>query len=559
MTGPALAHAAPRWCRPLLIGIGCILAWCNRFVQDDAFISFVYARNLVEGEGLTWFGERIEGYSNLLWVLWIGLGMQLGAGAIAWSYAGGLLAFAGTLWLTAKIGAEALRCGSSRESRSPHTVLALLPVVLLATNYSFSSYATGGLETMLQTLWMTAGLAMVLAARQRAMTSRRAALLSVVLSLGVLTRPDGVVPALLLGSVGLWLLRSTDWRRTAPAYLAPAIVIGATFVTWKLTYYGELLPNTYYAKAGGVAPWRNGFNYLGRFLAWYGVGPLLALGTIFALRRPDRNLGWTTTVALVAAWSAYVISVGGDFMEFRFVVPMLPAIALLVSLALVRLGAKFGHQLATVTVGVIALVGLSAFHAWRFEGTTKDQSLDSVPFLATCYGLYPDEDWSRIGAALGDALGDVDVGGRVKLAMHPVGAIPFYSRLPTVDMWGLNDAQVARHGNRVDDDFLRPGHRRHASLEYLREQNVHLLLGHPTLMRSGLLLQARTDGTLRTLLQRAVRDMVRFESNSFGEVHLVELPIRAGQSLLAVNLTRHTALDQRIRVQKWPTLDLPVE
>src|SRR5918993_5205805 len=40
------------------------------FLSDDALISLRYAKRLVEGHGLTWnAGERVEGYSNLLWVL----------------------------------------------------------------------------------------------------------------------------------------------------------------------------------------------------------------------------------------------------------------------------------------------------------------------------------------------------------------------------------------------------------------------------------------------------------------------------------------------------------
>ena len=38
------------------------LAW---FMTDDAFISFRYVRNLLEGHGLVFNpGERVEGYSN---------------------------------------------------------------------------------------------------------------------------------------------------------------------------------------------------------------------------------------------------------------------------------------------------------------------------------------------------------------------------------------------------------------------------------------------------------------------------------------------------------------
>ena len=57
-----------------LVALG--LAWSNRFLQDDAYIVFHYARNLAEGRGLTWFGERIEGYTDFLWVLWIRLGIS---------------------------------------------------------------------------------------------------------------------------------------------------------------------------------------------------------------------------------------------------------------------------------------------------------------------------------------------------------------------------------------------------------------------------------------------------------------------------------------------------
>lgn len=40
-------------------------AWGNRFIQDYAFISLRYARNLSEGLGLLWNeGERVEGYTD---------------------------------------------------------------------------------------------------------------------------------------------------------------------------------------------------------------------------------------------------------------------------------------------------------------------------------------------------------------------------------------------------------------------------------------------------------------------------------------------------------------
>ena len=66
--------------RPLLIALGATLlagailvlhAWhFMPFVEDDALISLRYAKRLLEGHGLTWTdGPRVEGYSNLLWIL----------------------------------------------------------------------------------------------------------------------------------------------------------------------------------------------------------------------------------------------------------------------------------------------------------------------------------------------------------------------------------------------------------------------------------------------------------------------------------------------------------
>jgi hypothetical protein len=79
---------------PLLLLAALLLAWLNRFVLDDAFISFVYAKNLVAGHGVTWLGTRVEGYTNFLWVLCIALGLRLSSNPILWSQVGSVAAFA---------------------------------------------------------------------------------------------------------------------------------------------------------------------------------------------------------------------------------------------------------------------------------------------------------------------------------------------------------------------------------------------------------------------------------------------------------------------------------
>lgn len=64
----------------VLLGL-MLLAFFNRFIQDDAFISFRYAQNLVQQGELTWNpGEtdRVEGYTNFLWTLLMAVPHLLG-------------------------------------------------------------------------------------------------------------------------------------------------------------------------------------------------------------------------------------------------------------------------------------------------------------------------------------------------------------------------------------------------------------------------------------------------------------------------------------------------
>ena len=73
---------SPSWSRSRS---GCALNYARFAPIDDAFISFPsrYAQNLAAGNGLVFnVGERVEGYTNFLWVIllapaeWIGIGAE---------------------------------------------------------------------------------------------------------------------------------------------------------------------------------------------------------------------------------------------------------------------------------------------------------------------------------------------------------------------------------------------------------------------------------------------------------------------------------------------------
>ena len=535
--------------------LGLVLAGRARFVQDDAFISFVYARNLAEGHGLVWFGDRVEGYTNFLWVLWMATGIRLGIEPIAWSYVGGLTAFAFLLHATWALGRILLG-----------DVAALVALFIVVTNASVVSFATGGLETMLQAALLTqAALVLARLATEPAAAGssaprvvRRAAMLSLLLGAAVLTRPDSVPPALVLGVAAGFRLRLIRARGTGRALVLPFVVVVGAHVLFRLLYYGELLPNTYYAKVSwSPATASAGALYLWRFLNAYLLWPVLGLGIVaFAVRRLESDRGtspalrvvWRELGIVVGVYCAGLVALGGDFMEFRLFVPVMPLLALWLVRLLRCTSARHGTAIAGVAA--IVLAGASLQHARTFRGVTADRRLDSVPALANFYDVYPDRKWDAIGSELARELGDTEA----VIALHAVGAIPYYSRLRTVDMYGLNDKKIARRGHRAPPGYRRPGHQRQVTLADLRSRQVNFVIGHPTILRRGVLAEPQAA----PFNAQWVRDTISFGREPIGPVELVAMPLETGGSLLLWYLTPSAAIDSVIASRSWERVQLDV-
>ena len=78
----------------IIFFLGLYGAIAKSWTGDDAFISFRYAQNLVEGKGLVYnAGEKVEGYSNFLWTMLVALGMELKLDPIHTTNALGLVSF----------------------------------------------------------------------------------------------------------------------------------------------------------------------------------------------------------------------------------------------------------------------------------------------------------------------------------------------------------------------------------------------------------------------------------------------------------------------------------
>ena len=520
-----------------LLVIAGLQGYLHRFVQDDAFISFHYARNLLEGKGLTWFGVHVEGYTNFLWVLLIAAGMRLNIEPVACSYLLGIAAFILATYCLHRLAYRLSESGA----------FSCWAALLFLTNFSIVSYATGGLETMLQTALIALMLLLAVEmAAEQSFSDKTLLALSLVAALALLTRLDSLIAvAVIFGGLLILLFRQKQAVRKCLLLVLPGAIMTGVWFAWKLSYYGDIFPNTFHAKIGGSFN-PNGVLYIWRFLHWYLLWPFFAVGLIAALRlRRSVPRPMFFILPLLAFWCGYVIYAGGDFMEFRFLIPMAPALFLTLAWLIDAIGQWLRRRALIDAIAAMILFAASWHHQFTFTGVLPDMSLDSIPALSTSYWLYNEENWDWIGAPLGQAFQD---SGAV-IATTAAGAIPYYSRLRTVDMWGLNDPVLVREGEPVPPTFKRPGHRRYATLSYLKAHKINFLIGHP---------QLATPERLRdsAFLKKWAHVCIYFNAEPIGDATLLAFPVAPDLYLLMWYLTPTPELDWRIRANGWPLIFL---
>lgn len=333
-------------------------AYSLRWLCDDAFISFRYARNLVDGQGLVFNpGEWVEGYTNPLWTVFVALGLRLGVSAERWSMFWGIVAFGVSVAVLFRTHLV-LR---SRLGLSGVTV----PVAALgaALHPEWATFATSGLESSIFCLFLVGTLSVLVGE----IDERRAGLAGLFIGLATVTRHDGVV-MLPIAATALVLVDGGAWRRRAR--LVAALAIGFSVVFVPVTYariraYGSFFPNTYWAKSGNLSWWSQGAFYLWTWVVKYWGAPIavvvagIAAARLQATRRRTELAILGPALAIGSAfgvvYALWVAKVGGDFMYGRLLVPT--AAPLLVAFDAALLGLLGDHPAIVGAIALLSSVG----------------------------------------------------------------------------------------------------------------------------------------------------------------------------------------------------------
>lgn len=420
------------------------------FISDDAFISFRYAQNLAEGFGLVWNpGERVEGYTNFLWVLIMSLGMLIGISPEFFSnFLGivfGLILLSG-LFIFAR-------------SRQLTTTLSLLLLLTLCLSRSFTAWCSSGLETMFFTTLVA--LATFRFIKERDL--EKPILISpFIFALAALTRPEGALFAAIAGSFYLIdvLKKNRSIAQLIGWSIPLVITVGGHFV-FRYFYYGYPLPNTFYAKVAGA--WLDqGTTYLSLFHQDYQIGYFLPLAALSLLVRP--SISKVYLAANLLAYTAYVLTVGGDRFEFRFLVVIFPFLYFMIVDGISILASK-------ETSLIKSFAGLASIALITTTVLGSNSPVPKKEFgIASIRGIrnYADDRiWE--GKTIRSFVEKGAISPDTVIAVGGAGALPYYSKLPTIDRRGLNDTFVARLPIEKRGIIA---HERDAPMSYLRKRKV---------------------------------------------------------------------------------------
>ncbi len=408
-----------------------ILCFKISFLSDDAFISYRYAKNFINGEGLVFnSGERVEGYTNFLWVMFSAVFIKSGIDPLRGARIISILSAFLVLVITFLIAKEVFKISG---------LISYLGVTMLALNPGFVLWTYSGMETIFFTLLVTAGIFFTLLFLGNN-KNRYLIYSSVLFSLSALTRPEGVyfffLNSLFL-LISFWSNRSKErFLGLAGRLLLPVViflVIYGSYFIWRFSYYGYIFPNTFYAKTGFDNQILRGLYYCFKFYRESMAMGLLLIFPVYLIIKERRNKKIIYVLFIILGYLLYVILIGGDnLLVQRFIVPVMPLIYTLIMLGLYRFFRDYSIRFSMKFI-ITALIIFSSLFVIVDSRTFPMYGVSST--LSHYENMKRAALWLKENAAPDETL-----------AVESAGIIPYYSELKSYDRLGLSDLYISHKG-----------------------------------------------------------------------------------------------------------------
>lgn len=425
---------------------------------DDAMISMRYARNLAHGYGLVWNpgGERVEGYSNPLWVIFMSAFHLLPIPTHLISLA---IQLSGLLFLLLNL----IVVKNIVEELTSSCIAPLLAVFLTGFYYPLNTWALQGMEVSALTLLVSLAVWKSI----RAIRSNRFTFWPYVfLAIGTLLRMDAAVPYVIV--MAFCAYSQPKYRRQHllwGAGLLAAFLGGQTLL--RLWYYGEILPNTYYLKLGGIALSSriNQGLHIFLFFVWDSGWLLMVMPALLLILWPTQ--GSILLAAVFLGQVAYSIYVGGDSWDHqgganRFISIAIPLFFILFVQVLdkvrqhllARRGKGKQQAVSQLLMSAFVLASIFSFNTLRVQNSVSKFLLREDPIFVEGTQRY-----LEIASTLQEISSP-----QARIAVVAAGNIPYFYEAYYIDLLGKNDKYIAHlkavGAEGYHDDFydFQPGH-----------------------------------------------------------------------------------------------------
>lgn len=441
-------------CFYLLSAAGNIYSQRN-LVFDDAFISYRYARNLANGDGITWNPNEapVEGYTNFLLVLILAPFIKFGADPLLVTRILSIIAAIGMCILLYNLSGKNYRL-------LPEVSFLIVVSFLLFTNTD--SLCIIGLETVLY----TAAIFLSFAVASKYFENRNPAygyFFGLACFITFLLRPEVVFLW-----VSFFLIAGMENRQKGEKisqlinFLLP-VTIGfllpfGAYLAWKYVYFGTIIPNPYYVKASSS----HLFSPLGLQSVWdFIVNNRLWISmtalSFFITRETGFQSGRRLAELFCLIYLLFYLRVDtlmnvGD----RFLYPIIiflvycsvPAISRIYSLLLEQ---KLPALIKIPTILSIIILALNPLSIQQIIGNLRAMRTEDSNQLSQNNSLMQKE--YRMALALSKYAGIK----QIRIAFGDAGVIPYFSEALSLDDVGLNDRFIAQETdiNKLTDYYFK--------------------------------------------------------------------------------------------------------
>ncbi|MGO9570237.1 MAG: hypothetical protein ACLP5H_22130 [Desulfomonilaceae bacterium] len=415
------------------------------FTIDDAYISLRYAENWANGHGPVFNpGEHVEGYTNFLLVVVETLLFRFGLGDLFYVRIFSILCGIALLGVVEYFTWHRHRSVFAATSAG----------LLVGTSAPLVLWTVGGLETTLFALLVTIGVILEILWLQGRVSAGWCISKGLVFFLAALSRPDaGIFVAVVVACDFVYSWGRKSWSGLI-AFLASFCCPVLIYLAWKFHFYGQIVPLPVYTKVPAHNLLYTFMTGGAKFLSFLAIdlNTVFVLGFLYAMfLGPSKdliklritNLPFIFIASATCAYALYIMSLGfavASDEAYRYYVPLVPFMT--VALVLAWPEGRFfqrGRAAVIAVALVCTMVGIRAFDLWWMWNKDYCFGLATWCFSAKeqvdllDQANIPAGKWLRTNAKPDDSIVLVDA-----------GAVPYFSKLRTIDIWSLNDLELAR-------------------------------------------------------------------------------------------------------------------